>query len=258
MTSRIDDLFSKDKARIAYLTVGDGGIQKTLESALALIEGGVNLLELGIPFSDPIADGPVIQRAEMRALEQGTTLDDVLLLIQRLREKTDIPLILFSYLNPILAGLKTGFIEKAKDKGIDGLLVVDCPLEESHEIEKECMHHGLKFIQVIAESTPLARIQEINKRASGFLYYACRKGTTGVQNTLPSDFSLKIQTIKENVTLPVVVGFGVSTSTMVKNILKKADGVVVGSFFVKMIEEGTRPDALKQEAKLLYFGASYE
>lgn len=235
---RIKDSFTHSKAYIAYLTAGDGGIQRTLDASLALIDGGVNLLEIGMPFSDPIADGPVIQRAAARALATGTTLNDVLWLSEQIRKRSSIPLVLFSYLNPILAAYKGSFFQDAKQAGIDGALIVDCPIEESAVIHQKCVAQQLAPIYVITPSTPTLRIQHIDKHGEGFLYYACRKGTTGVRATLPADFPEKMRQIKSNVHLPVVVGFGVSTSDVATEVITHADGVVVGSLFVKALEDG--------------------
>jgi tryptophan synthase alpha chain len=237
--SRIEKLFADNqKARIAYLTAGDGGIQHTLDAALALINGSVNLLEIGIPFSDPVADGPVIQRASQRAIAAGTNLQDVLWLIKKIREESDIPLILFSYLNPILASSQSDFLRQAKMAGIDGLLLVDCPIEESQIIRDTCVANQIDLIYVMTPSTPLTRIQYINQHAEGFLYYACRKGTTGVRHGLPEGFQEKMASIKSIVNLPVVVGFGISNNAMAQEVYRAADGVVVGSLFVKALEEG--------------------
>lgn len=249
--TRIEQLFANQKAFIAYITAGDGGRERSLESALALIEGGVNMLEIGVPFSDPIADGPVIQRAAKRALNAHTTLNDVLWLTQQIRRHSDIPLIFFSYLNPILAKSKTTFFEEAREAGVDGLLLVDCPLEESAPFHEQCTKNDISLIQVLSPSTSPARIEKINQKAQGFLYYACRKGTTGLRDELPSDLSDNINTIKSLTKLPVVVGFGISNRAMCESVLRVADGVVVGSFFVKAIEEGIEPHALKKLAEAL-------
>jgi len=249
INSRIQQLFSHQKAFIAYLTAGDGGIQRTLDAALALIEGGVNMLEIGMPFSDPVADGPTIQRAAARSLARGTTLQDVLWLTEQIRQRSDIPLVLFSYFNPILSALPFNFLSDAKKAGIDGLLLVDCPLEESQLIRQECTQHDIALIYVITSTTSLARIQKINQDAQGFLYYACRKGTTGVRNALPEDFKQKIETIKSVVHLPVVVGFGISNQEMADCVLEHADGVVVGSLFVKALEDGAHPSDLSTLAR---------
>lgn len=247
--SRIKKLFMNHKAFIAYLTADDGGIQRTLDAALALIEGGVNMLEIGMPFSDPVADGPVIQRAATRSLAAGTTLEDVLWLTREIRKQSSIPLILFSYFNPILSVLKSNFLTKAKAAGLDALLLVDCPLEESQPIREQCNQNELDLIQVITPSTTSARLKKINQYAQGFLYYACRKGTTGVRNALPDDFSQQIESIKSVVHCPVVVGFGISNQEMANAVLAHADGVVVGSLFVKTLEEGAHPSALTTLAR---------
>jgi tryptophan synthase alpha chain len=250
--SRIQQLFTKNKAFIAYLTAGDGGIQRTLDAALALIEGGVNMLEIGMPFSDPIADGPLIQRAAARSLAVGTTLQDVLWLTKQIRQRSDIPLILFSYFNPILSALQSNFLSDAKNAGIDGLLLVDCPLEESQFVRQQCIQHDIALIYVITSATTLTRIQKIDHYAQGFLYYACRKGTTGIRNALPDDFQQKIQSIKSVVHLPVVVGFGISNQEMADCVLEHADGVVVGSFFVKALEDGVHPSDLASLARNIH------
>lgn len=249
--SRIEHLFSEGKANIAYLTAGDGGMQRTLDAALALIESGINMLEIGIPFSDPIADGPVIQRATIRSIAAHTTIDKILKLAQKIRQHSNIPLILFSYLNPILAALKSNFFSNAKQSGIDALLLVDCPLEESELIQAECKKNNIDLIYVITPSTSIDRIKSIDAHAQGFLYYACRKGTTGTRNGFPEDFQQKLQTIKSLVHLPVVVGFGISNREMLQQVLAHADGVVVGSLFVKALEDGMSPLELSTLAKTI-------
>lgn len=252
---RIANLFKYQKAFIAYLTAGDGGIKKTLDAALALIDGGVNMLEIGVPFTDPIADGPVIQQAAMRALAAGTSLEDVLWLITEIRKRSEIPLILFSYYNPILKALTKSFINTVKMAGIDGILIVDCPLDEMGELHNQCQEQAIAPIGIITPSTPNARMQKIEQLSSGFLYYACRAGTTGLRTHLPSDFDQKIKTIKTQVTLPMVVGFGISEPTMASQVLECADGVVIGSLFVKALAEGMPTNALSLLAQRI-FGAT--
>ncbi|WP_342147201.1 tryptophan synthase subunit alpha [Rickettsiella endosymbiont of Aleochara curtula] len=250
--SRIQQLFQNGKAYTAYLTAGDGGTESTLDAALALINGGVNMLEIGVPFSDPIADGPIIQRASQRSLAKGTCLADVLWITKQIRQRNDIPIILFSYLNPILSVLQSDFLPAAKEAGIDGLLLVDCPLEESDSIRQQCIKNDIALIYVIAPSTSLARIKKIDAYAQGFLYYACQKGTTGLRNELPEDFQGKINAVKSMVDLPVIVGFGISNQETICRVLKYADGVVVGSLFVKALEEGASPSTLTILAENLY------
>ncbi|MFI4955287.1 MAG: tryptophan synthase subunit alpha [Gammaproteobacteria bacterium] len=249
--NRIQNAFKNTQPYIGYLMAGDGGIDKTLQAALALIAGGVNMLEIGVPFSDPIADGPVIQRAAQRALVAGTTLDDVLDLVKKLRQHTDIPLILFSYLNPIYAALNRDIFAKAKLAGIDGVLIVDCPLEEAKIYYDACIAQKIDPIYVISPVTPKERIAAIDHQGKGFLYYACRKGTTGVRNELPSDFAEKLAEIKNVAHLPVAVGFGISQPEMVKQVLQHADGFVVGSLFVKALEDGLSMEELTKLAASL-------
>ncbi len=245
---RINAGFTQGKAFVAYLTAGDGGMKHTLAAALALIEGGVTMLEIGVPFSDPIADGPVIQRAALRALAAKTTLREVLWLADQIRKHSDIPLILFSYLNPLLAACKQSFFHDAKQAGIDGTLIVDCPVEESSDVHQRCLEQGIAPVCVISPSTSLPRIQQIDQQGAGFLYYACRKGTTGVRSSLPHDFAESLQRIKSRVQLPVVAGFGISTPDAAREVLQHADGVVVGSLFVKALEDGISPDELTRLA----------
>ena len=246
--SRITQQFKNTPAYVAYLTAGDGGMQRSLEAMLALIEGGVTLLEVGVPFSDPVADGPTIQAASSRALKNGTTLDKVLNLVKALRHHTDIPIILFSYLNPILA-MGPSFYKKAKDAGIDGCLVVDLPLEEAQNHNKACIEHRIDPIFLISPSTSKERIAEINQHAKGMLYYVSRKGTTGVKSSLPSDFKQRLHEIKSISQLPVVSGFGISTQAMAQEVLQYADGFVIGSLFVKAVAEGMTVAELTQLAK---------
>jgi len=244
----IENSFKQSKLFIGYLTAGDGGIERTLEASLALIKGGINMLEIGVPFSDPIADGPVIQRATARALEANTSLDDILWLARKIREKSEIPLILFSYLNPILAIMNTDFFKQASLAGIDGALLVDCPLEESELFREQCLVENIAPIYVISPSTSLSRIKAIDKSGKGFLYYACRKGTTGMRIGLPEDFVEKIQSIQSVVHLPIAAGFGISQKDAAKQVLEHTQGVVVGSLFVKALEDGTTPAELTQLA----------
>jgi len=249
---RINDAFSHKKAYIAYLTAGDGGIEHTFIAACALIDAGISLLEIGVPFSDPIADGPVIQRAATRSLEHGTTLEDIVILVKKIRHYSEIPIILFSYFNPILATLGSSFLLDAKNAGVDGLLLVDCPLEEMKIINLTLNKVGIIPIYVVTPTTPLSRIKKISQQAQGFLYYACRKGTTGLRNSLPENFPEKIISIKTVSALPIAVGFGVSHPDMSKRILQYADGVVVGSLFVKAIEEGASSSELTILAKNIF------
>lgn len=211
----------------------------TVEMAKALIKGGVDLLEIGIPFSDPIADGPVIQEATEKALKNGMTPHKVLDIVRELRKTTDVEIILFTYFNPILSA-GDDYLVKAKSAGVNGILVVDLPVEYANEIHAA----GLKLVQVVSASTPKERIPKICKASTGFIYYACRKGTTGVKSDLPDDLEARVKLIKSYTNLPVAVGFGISSKQMADKVLEYADAFVIGSFFVKAILDGITPNEL--------------
>jgi tryptophan synthase alpha chain len=234
--TRIEQTFQNRPAFIGYLTLGDGGIPYTIESALALVEGGVDLLELGIPFSDPVADGPVIQAGMKRSLEMGTKPEDVFEVAAAIRARISVPMILFSYYNPILQAGES-FIPHAKKAGIDGVLIVDLPLEECHD--QISIHHkyGLDSICIATPATTNERLEKIVKTSQGFVYYACQKGTTGMRNQLPGDFQEQLTRIKSSTDIPVAAGFGIGDKSTAKDILKHADGFIVGSAFVKAIAQ---------------------
>lgn len=226
--SRISKAFANKKAFIGYLTAGDAGKKEFLE----LVNLGVNILEVGIPFSDPVADGPVIQKAMARALQKRTTLEKVLEIICEIRAESEVAILVFTYFNPIQKDLSF-FVRKVKEAGADGILIVDLPLEESFRYRKLCDEFDLAPIFVIAPSTPPERIEAIAKKGKGFLYYACRKGTTGVRSGLPEDLEIKVAQIRAKSTLPIAVGFGISDRKTADAVLEIADGFVVGSHFVE-------------------------
>lgn len=230
--SRISKAFADRNAFVGYLTAGDA----TEEQFLALLNLGVNVLEVGISFSDPIADGPTIQKAMERALKAGATSEKALHLVANLRKHTDAAIVLFTYFNPIQRDLN-GFLRRAKQAGADGILIVDLPLEEAGAYRALCKEIGLAPIFVIAPSTPPERIAQISQAAEGFLYYACRKGTTGARSGLPEDLAEKVAQIRRQSDLPIAVGFGISNRETANEILKIADGFVVGSYFVQNKED---------------------
>jgi tryptophan synthase alpha chain len=250
--NRIEKTFKdNNKAFVAYLTAGHKGIDYSLEASLAMIDGGVNILEIGIPFSDPIADGPVIQKAMQDALERKTSPKDVFNLVRNIRQQNqEIPIVLFSYLNPILK-IGSDFYKKASSSGADAVLIVDMPLEESRHIHEECIRNELELIFIISPSTPKKRIKQITRYAGGFLYYVCRKGTTGMKSQLPEGFEDKIKEIKSVSELPVVAGFGISTKDMADDVKKYSDGFVVGSYFVNAMENGIGKTELANFVRLL-------
>lgn len=218
---------------------GDGGFDRSLEAMLAFVEGGVDILEIGVPFSDPIADGKTIQQASYRSLQQGTIFSKILELIRRFKTFKNTPIILFSYYNPILnaSQKQKHFYQKMKESGVDGILIVDLPLEEMQYHYEACLKVNIDPIFLISPSTSVNRIKKINKFGRGMLYYVCRYGTTGIKNELPENLREKISEIKSNTHLPLVVGFGVSNREMTKVISNHADGFVVGSLLVKAIAE---------------------
>jgi tryptophan synthase alpha chain len=245
--SRIAKAFQQ-KAKIAYLTAGDG---PSVEYFLALSRGGANILEIGIPFSDPIADGPVIQKAMERALNNRTNVESVLQIVRQIRSQSDAAIVLFSYFNPICLNIR-GFLQRAKDAGADGILVVDLPYEESHLFRRECRRAQMAFIPIAAPSTPPDRISLLGLDSDGFLYYACRKGTTGAKESLPDNLKNSVSVIRQHVHLPVAIGFGIATLQAVRDVLKMADGCVVGSFFVSAVERGCQADELEMIAKEMF------
>ncbi|MBU6383888.1 MAG: tryptophan synthase subunit alpha [Verrucomicrobia bacterium] len=226
--SRISKAFANKRAFIGYLTAGDAGKKDFLE----LTHHGVNVLEVGIPFSDPVADGPVIQKAMMRALQKGMTPAKALDIVREIRAESDVAIVVFTYLNPIQKDLKA-FLSQAKQAGADGILIVDLPLEEADEYRFLCDRVGLDPIFLIAPSTPPERIERLSRAGRGFLYYACRKGTTGARTGLPEDLREKVAVIRAKSSLPIAVGFGISERKTADAILTIADGFVVGSHFVE-------------------------
>ncbi len=239
-----------NKAKIAYLTAGDGG-ELSAEYFLALARAGVNILEVGIPFSDPIADGTAIQLAMERALKNGTDIDRVLDIVSKIRANTEAAIVLFTYLNPIQKDL-AGFLKRAKQAGIDGILVVDLPYEEGSELQFLCDKLEIALILVSAPSTPLQRMGLLSQQGGGFLYYACQKGTTGTRDKLPEDLIKRMEEIKKHTQLPVAVGFGVSNSQMVREILNIADGCVIGSYFVNAVAKNVTPQELQKLAEEVF------
>ncbi len=229
----------KAKALVVYLTAGDPDLEKTEEMIKALDMAGVDILEIGVPFSDPTADGPVIQAASQRALKGGTTLEGILAMIARVRKTSDIPIVLFGYYNPIFIYGNEAFARKAKEAGVDGVLVVDLPPEESGELRQFTDREGIDFISLIAPTTDDERIGKIAKRASGFLYCISLTGVTGTGRPETASIRRDVERIRRISSLPVAVGFGISTSGQAREIAPLADGIVVGSAFVKLIEENS-------------------
>jgi len=241
---------SGEKALIAFVVAGDPDLETTAELIVALDGAGVDILEIGVPFSDPTADGVIIQEASQRALKQGTTLPAVLEVIRSVRERTDIPIVLFGYYNPIFAFGNEAFARAAKAAGVDGLLVVDLPPEESRELRRYTDRKGLDFISLVAPTTPDRRIGEIAGHSSGFLYYISMTGVTGTGKPDVSQVKRDLDRIRKETPLPVMVGFGISTPGQAGEIAPFADGVVVGSALVRLIhEEARRGDGVEKACR---------
>ncbi|MEN9946024.1 MAG: hypothetical protein RLZZ293_410 [Pseudomonadota bacterium] len=241
--SRIKQAFAH-KAKIAYLTAGDGGAKASLDYFLALIEGGTTLLEVGIPYSDPIADGAVIQQAMQRSLSRATDISHSLQIIAQIRQVSEVAIIAFTYYNPVQADL-VGFLRQLKNAGADGVLIVDLPYEEAEQYYFYCKQLDLASICVIAPSTPAQRMRKLLANVtSGFIYYACRKGTTGARNDLPIDLADQVMQIRQFSQLPIAVGFGIANAQMVEQILDIADGCVVGSYLVQQVANQVSPTQL--------------
>lgn len=241
---------AKKKAFVAYICAGDPTLDATIDIVLALERAGVDVVELGVPFSDPLADGIVNQMAADRALKAGASTPGVLEMIKKLRTKSQIPLVLFTYLNPVYAYGYERFHRDAAAAGADGVLVLDLPPDEAAQNTELKATPELKHIQLIAPTSPAERIASIAKCAEGFVYYVSRLGVTGAQAEIATGIAEQVALIKAATQVPVCVGFGVSNPEQAATIASKADGVVVGSAIVKLIEQnGTSADcAAKVEA----------
>jgi tryptophan synthase alpha chain len=226
-----------EKALIIYLTAGDPSLDVTREIALALDAAGVDCLEIGVPFSDPTADGPIIQAASQRALRNGTTLSAILDMIESMRTVSEIPIVLFGYYNPILSYGTERFAVRAQGAGVDGILVVDLPPEEAQELRQYTDPKNIDFISLIAPTTSTERVRMIASHASGFLYYISITGVTGTAKPQVEDVAKDIKRIRTVTKLPLVVGFGISTPQQASEIAPYADGIVIGSAVVHMIQE---------------------
>lgn len=240
--SRIDTLFKKltekkQKGFIAYITAGDPDIQFTESVIYKLDKCGVDLLEIGVPFSDPLADGPVIQEASDRALIHHTNLDQIFALIRKVRQNTQIPLILFTYLNPLYQFGIEKFAQCARETGVDGALVLDLPVEESAQYRQLMKKQGLDTIFIIAPTTDKNRIKMVAEMSSGFIYYVSHTGVTGETSSIASELADNVRMIKSMTDKPVAVGFGISNPEHVKTISRCGDAVVVGSAIVRRVKE---------------------
>ncbi|MDD6069863.1 MAG: tryptophan synthase subunit alpha [Clostridiales bacterium] len=234
--SRISDAFKKGKAFIPFITGGDPDVETTYELIKTMAANGADIIEIGIPFSDPIAEGPVIQEADLRALSSGTTTDALFDMVVRLRKEIDIPLIFMTYANPIYVYGKERFMKRCAEVGIDGVIVPDIPFEEKAELSGVCKENGIDLISMIAP-TSADRIETIAKEAEGFIYCVSSLGVTGVRSEINTDIGAMVAHVKTVTDTPVAVGFGISTPEQAKKMAALSDGAIVGSAIVKIVAQ---------------------
>jgi tryptophan synthase alpha chain len=245
IAAKFRELGARDEAAlIPYIVAGDPDLETTGRLVIELEHRGADLIELGVPFSDPMADGPANQRAAARGLSSGASLHAILSMVKELRSRTEIPIVLFGYYNPIFHYGCERLCADAARAGIDGLLVVDLPPEEAAELRKPARENGLDLIYLLAPTTPLDRAQRIARSASGFLYYVSVTGVTGARAELASDLEEHVRRIKDVAALPVGVGFGISTPEQAARVAAFADAVIVGSALSLMIESNLRSPEL--------------
>ena len=239
--SRLDETFARLRARgeralLPYFMAGDPSLADTRRLLIEAARRGADVVELGVPFSDPLADGPVIQRAGTRALAGGATVARVLETVAGLRAEIDVPIVLLTYYNPVLAfGLKA-FARTAVDAGVDGAIVADMPPEESDLLATEATAAGLDLVYMVAPTSTVARVRLIARKSRGFIYVVSLTGVTGERQQLPADMATQIAAIRRETAMPVCVGFGISTPAQVATVGRVADGAAVGSAIVRLVE----------------------
>ncbi|MDR5588722.1 tryptophan synthase subunit alpha [Clostridium aquiflavi] len=239
--NRIDLVFNKlkkinRKALIPFIANGDPNLEESIEIALKLEKCGADIIEIGIPFSDPLADGPVIQNSYVRALNSGIKVKDIFILGKKIREKSKIPLIIMVYYNLVHHYGIEKFLNDAKNSEFDGLIVPDIPLEERNELKEKCENNEIHLIPLVAP-TSRERIEKITNNAKGFIYCVSSNGTTGERNNLSHDISNYLDTVRSNTDLPICLGFGISSIDVVNEVKEYCDGVIIGSAVVRRLNE---------------------
>ena len=242
MTDRIADAFAQAKSEeralfVAYLCAGDPDPETSFAACRTLIDNGIGLLELGVPFSDPLADGKTNQHAAERALAAGMTQEKVFALVRRVRELSEVPIVFYTYYNLVYAYGEKEYLKLAKEAGVDGMLVLDLPPEEAESWLAACAEAEMKTVFIAAPTTPPERLEVISEAATGFIYYVSQLGVTGVRDSLAADMKDKVDEIRNHTDLPVVVGFGISKAEHVAEVAKIADGAVVGSALVNCLAD---------------------
>ena len=236
MNKGIEKAFSEGKAFIGFITSGDPDLETTEKIVYAMDKAGCDLIELGIPFSDPTAEGPVIQEANVRALSNGVTTDKVFEMVNRIRKNTDIPMVFMTYANVVYSYGIEKFCQKMVEGNISGMILPDVPFEEKEEFDTVCKEYGLDLISMIAP-TSHQRIQTIAKEANGFIYCVSSLGVTGVRSKITTDIGAMVDLVREVTGVPVAVGFGISTPEQAKKMASQSDGAIVGSAIIKIIEK---------------------
>lgn len=234
--NRIQEVFDNKKAFIPFITAGDPDLAVTEALVPAMAEAGADMIELGIPFSDPVAEGIVIQEADLRALASGTTTDQIFDSVRRIRQKTDVPLAFMTYINPVFAYGVDKFMKHAVDCGIDALIVPDMPFEERDELLPACRKYGMVLIYLVAP-TSRERAQAIARESEGFVYCVSSLGVTGVRSEITTNIKEMVDTVKQGKDVPCAIGFGISTPEQARKMASQSDGVIVGSAIVKMIAQ---------------------
>ena len=234
--SKIKSAFENGKAFIAFITCGDPDLETTAAAVKAAVDNGADLIELGIPFSDPTAEGPVIQGANLRALSGGITTDQIFAFVKELRKNVKIPMVFMTYSNVVFSYGSEKFISTCRDIEIDGLILPDLPFEEKEEFLPTCHKYGVDLISLIAPTSE-NRIAMIAKEAEGFLYIVSSLGVTGMRNEIKTDLASIVKVIRENTDLPCAIGFGISTPEQAKKMADISDGAIVGSAIIKILEK---------------------
>ncbi len=234
--NRIELAFKNKKAFIPFITAGYPNINKTEDFIYKMVSAGADLIEIGIPFSDPVAEGPIIQESSQKALDVGTNLDNIFELVKKVRKTVSIPLVFMTYINPVFKYGYDKFFKECSLIGIDGIIIPDLPFEEKSEIAGYAKKYDIKIISLIAP-TSQKRIEEIAKDAEGFLYIVSSMGVTGVRNEIKTDLKSIISSVKKVTSLPAAIGFGIHSPQQAEEMSKIADGVIVGSAIIKIIKQ---------------------
>ena len=234
--SRLQEAFQKGKAFIPFITCGAPSLEVTEQIVYAMEEAGASLIELGIPFSDPTAEGPVIQAANERALRAGTTIHKIFNMVGRIRKRVSVPIVFMTYANVVFSYGIESFVKKCNEVGIDGIILPDVPFEEKAEFDIMCKEYSIDFISLIAPTSHL-RIAKIAKEASGFIYCVSSLGVTGVRSEINADVAQMIAHVREVSDIPCAIGFGISTPQQAREMSELADGVIIGSAIVRLCEQ---------------------